>query len=232
MKPVDDVPATERAAAFLVGRSGHAAEGIFYGTDRGGLDDCFLSPTIFKVVPQLASRTIGHQEPANPRYPDSFHAGCEVQVVGRPDDDYVFLRFLILIEPRQSRFYAVLGNLTALHASPVLLNRYAVVQLKESSEATFSAILPLSECDPAILTRLQSGADAYVSDITAAQLKRGEHGLQAKVLPPMQPPAIQTRRSTTTTAAPAAAAPAAAARGAAVIDTGGGRRWRQRGCRS
>ena len=201
----EDVPAAERAVAIFVTRSGVGIEGTFYGAERIGMDECFLSPCSFRAIPVAKTTTSRGGSSAPPRYPHSFHTGCEITIEGR-GEVYVFLKFLIQIESQQSRFYALVGNPSALLPSPTIQHRYGVVALKNKKGGpTFSVTSPLKLCEQETLDRLLEGSVAYAHDITAAELKRGDHGL-----PPLptsyDPPNLRDRqnRPDANAAAPAA----------------------------
>jgi hypothetical protein len=161
-----ECPVSERCVAMFPTRCSKAAEGYFYGQMYCGHNKSLLSPTKFVAV--LSSKA---------RFPSSFHPGTQVTVTGRPDDEYIFLQFLIAVEPGQSRLYALLGNPAALLPSPTLLHRYVCVSLKVGTEASFEVSSPLAECEPETLARLTEGADSFLKDITAIQLKNKDFGL-------------------------------------------------------
>jgi hypothetical protein len=166
VKDDDDGPIGERCVAVMMGRSSKDPEGYFYGQYYLGYQNRLLAPDSYSTVDAGATR---------PRYPVNLQSGTMVTL----EDDatqqpYTFLRFIILQEPGQARFWALLGNPAALLPSPTLLNRYAIIGLKASSEPTFAAAPELSECRLPILSRLRGGVENFLADLTAAQLKRGD----------------------------------------------------------
>ena len=168
----DDCPISERCVAMFPTRCSKAAEGYFYGQAYCGLDDKLLSPTTYEAVP--ASRA---------RFPSTINPGMEVTLAGRTDV-YVFLQFLIHVEPGQTRLYALLGNPASMLPSPTLHSRYQyrTVSLKTGTEATFEVCSPVNLCTSDVLVRLKEGAVAFLADLTAAQLKSKEFA------PPPQAP--------------------------------------------
>ena len=163
----DDIPLSERVVGVFMARCSKVAEGYFYGQYDQGANNSLLAPS--KFVHVEASTT-------KPRFPTSFHPGVEVTFRDR-SEKWVFLHFLIIQEPGQARFFAVVGNPAAEVASPSILHRFAVVPMKIGSEANFNVTSPLVECEPMILHRLTEAGRQFTRDITAAQLKRGEWGL-------------------------------------------------------
>lgn len=164
LRDADDIALAERCVGMFPTRCAKGAEGFFYGQWYTGFNNSILAPDTYS-----AAKTANA-----PRIPSSFHCGAHVTLTGRPET-YVFLKFLIAIEPGQARFFALLANPAALLASPTLIARYVIVSMKTGAEASFQASL-IDECEPETLSRLKTGADIFTADVTAVQLKNNMYG--------------------------------------------------------
>ena len=161
----EDCPISERCVAVMPDRSQKEEEGFFFGQFYSGHDSRILAPAVYR-----ANTT----QPQRSRFPSSFECGDKVTVI---DDlvEYVFLRFLILTDNGQARFYALLGNAGALLQSPTLLRRFTIVGLKVGSDSNLK--VTGESCEMEVVNRLREGGDLAVKDLTVGQLRNGNHGL-------------------------------------------------------